>query len=387
MSEPGGDWARTVAMLECDGFIKNAVEVLPLVYLVDGAEHGWSAVARECADRHGGTHLPLNAGLRYGMGSQLGGLIYDREYWPLVLTAREITRALVGPDELPVTVGGCIKKCLLNVTPARFPEKNAERLLIYDTCVLADNGLPYQYHDCLPGKYPNLVQWDCTGFYYQLLCRLPSLKLTVFADGLHFDPWTPEEAAKWRDLLQAVAGHKTLRNAVYGTSLGTDAASRRNVYHKDTHPFLREWPDELRLKKKRWRYTSEPNPNFGKVKASPMSLGPGPFRPAAQLIARTGYELCCAESHACNSVYSTVDSVTVRPGDKPHIWLEFGIAHDIARTKAGKQVAGAGEIVARGVWKVGPKQTIWYKAGNRQPIPAQRRNLPTHLFTNDWLRS
>lgn len=403
-----------MSFMDAGGLLSGTQEAMEGVYLSNQPAHGWGAVAYECASYLPGTHQPMRGGCRWGMSQSTAGVIYTYDYWETVQIARGICKQLANPLIVPLSLGGCIRSLLEWVCPVQAPVRQAERFLIGEREGWVDRfgtarrdyyeTVPYQYHDCEPGKYANLTQYDCSGYYFQLISRLPSLKLTVGANNLHFDPWKPDEREKWKELLAAVCGHKTIRNAIYGCGLGTDRPiparnregdtqeriSKHSQYYRDNKPFLivsERYPVGHK-RAGQWHKvkTNKPNPEYGQVVCKPVPLGEGGYRPAMLLIARTGYELCHAESQACNSVYSTVDSVTCRQGYTPKIWEEFGIKFGIAHTKSGKPAQGKSEICARGVWRVGPRSTVWYKKGNRDYIDAPRPlNPPRHLYTNDWL--
>ena len=67
------------------------------------------------------------------------------------------------------------------------------------------------------------------------------------------------------------------------------------------------------------------NKATGEPKINWHCFGPGPFRPAALLVAEAARGLCRAESAAGGSVYSTVDSVTLLDDREPRVWREWGI--------------------------------------------------------------
>jgi hypothetical protein len=211
---------------------------------------------------------------------------------------------------------------LARVGEGQYPERG-----IYD----ATEASLWGYSDCTPGEYGDAIQWDVRACYLSLLRALPTWRVSLGWDRLHWHRWRPGEEDRARQLLDQVAEEKALRNAMIGCMAG----SKRGLegWHRG---------EKCRL---------------------PGGLGR--WRPAALVVARTAYELAWLESRACGSVYTATDAVTVVDGCCPEVWPSWGLE---VREKA----AGPAEICSHGVYRVGVHATEWYRRGSRYPIPESR---------------
>lgn len=372
-------WRAAVKDVENCGFIGRVEEIAPCVHVAMTGEHGWGAVASLLADHLPGQLLPLpHGGIGWKCGGHaLAGNIIATDDLDAVLAGRWCVRQLTDAswDSIPWTLGGLARKLLTwAADPGAMkykPSAYAEELLFNDEhkrrCGKlarrpfgrsadddADrlNQRDVQYHDCTPGVYSQAYMWDVDSYYWRLLGRLRSLRVQITPRGLQWLDFTPDERARWKDVLEATREERVLRNSLWGKSLGT---------YKPMLSYSR-------------------GGEVGKPTQTNIPGHPGPFRSAALLVARSGSELCQLQSLAVGSVYSTVDSVTVLDGSRPRLWESLGF--ECERKGDGTEA----EICHLGSWRVsGNKATKPYIKGERDPGPVPPGVPPARLWYKEWL--
>jgi len=316
--------------------------VAPGVWACSHTGHGWGQVAYDLACQLPGQIWPGRKGCSW-VCNGLAGQLIDIDDVPDLRHATD-TLADLGIREEEYWSMGRAARALLGwvADPATCPVNND---------VLLD-GIEIGYHDCQPGVYECATMYDCKSYYFRLLERLPSLRVIATKDALIWDQMTPCEKARWKDALQAVEGCKVLRNSLVGCAMG--ASGKTLAYKRDP-----ERP--------------------GRAVAFQLRLPGGPFRGAGLLIIRSAYELCQLASLQTDSVYSTIDSVVTESSLRPKVWEDLGLQ---VERKAG----GLAVICRRGCWKVGPKETLPYKAGYRLSVPVSRAETPHTQYWRQWLQ-
>lgn len=334
------------------GFINEYNEIAPGVYITPGGNFGWSSIARELSVILPGTFLPqvTRGGLVWQKGSITAGrLVFERNLKQIRL-AQRLVRYLMGElDEhsIPWSIGGACNKCLRwSVAPQKWVPKSG-KLLMNDQFGERD----FQYHDCSPGAYKYVYQWDASGYYWNLISRLESPRVSIGSNPnrpVIFEPLETEEAAKWRELIDLTQpGDKGIGGSIYksiwGSMLGSNPTQKQIIYSRGklVKPYFRA----------------------------------GVLRAGAMLVSRMGSELCHLAALETDSLYSTVDSVTSLSPNRPVVWQAQGLP---SRCKW----EGEGDIRGRGCWRIGVNQTIPYKLGQgMEGNPVRRRDdLPNLLY-------
>jgi len=365
---------RAVLVLARRGMLRNVYEIVPNVWAGDPETIGWAGVAFELAHYlRGQIRLTRgNNGVSWinGRGGPHGMLVPTG----LVQTLHDCREMLsvIGINDGPLdgfwSVGAMARRLLTWVDKAQPYEKQVE-------CVL--DGFPYGYHDCKPGVYegapeyirntlpshdlfnlqpadmpnpeyrPELTMYDATAYYWNLIQRLRSLRITPYPNGAVSQwPMPPEASARWKRLKKDIndasdqgdkrkrRSFKTLRNSMCGVMAGS------------LQPGIAYCRDYL---------------NGRVIRIQPQGRR-GPFAGAGLLVVRIGGELCREESLTTESVYSTIDCVVSRSRE-PSVWKSHGLPY-------GVKASGSGVIVARGVWRIGVEQTLRYGKGEEErPIP------------------
>ena len=345
-------WNETINDLTLCGFLADPVELGQNVYAATPTQ-GWRAAARELAGRLPGQILP-GAGCSWRMGARTDGVLIDHRNRTRIDAARDIQREVMGADNLAWSVGGVARRMLAwAATPQPYPREqergHAERLY--------EPGEDIGYHSCAPGWYEEAELWDVSACYATLLRRLPSLRVTVTPQKrLLWHRMGAEERDRWQEVLSAVWDHKTLRNALWGTCLGS---------YKRQYAYANDGPGACRIIR----------PVFG----------PGPFRPAALVVARTAKELCAEESCNISSIYGTIDSVMSPAYNRlPAVWRRVGLECSVKHR-------GKAHVCARGTWAFWGESsgallhaTIPYQRGSREAI-AIERSVVTPTIYPQWL--
>lgn len=304
------------------------------------ATDGWAAVALECSRHTGGQWWPSDSGVTWLCG-RAGQWVTDAGNVADVRAARELAQRVTGMEQgdeaaLPGWSIGSAARMLIKwaISPQRF-EGSLNGLL---------SGSQFGYHDCAPGNYANLTQWDVRSCYYTLLSRLPSPKASFVNGRVLWHKPEASERCKWREVVEAVGKDKALRNSLLGCMVGR--AGESTVYSKGS---------TLAVKGRK-----------------------GPLVGGGLVVVRTACELCMASSEELSSVYSNVDCVTTGSDLTPKLWPAAGLEV--------RQVAvGRGEICSRGIYRVGRKTTEWYRRGSRFQVEVPRAPLPPVEVALQWL--
>ena len=366
-------------MFQC-GFLSEYQILEPGVVVAQDTQ-GWDEVFSGLAERLPGILMPSkndSGGVWICGGGKTNppphGIIISRDAYTHTLAARECLRDLgVIGTMLPkplFSVGSCARALLAWAFTEPHYEPSSERLL---------DGITFGFHACKPGRYicreprtipnpapadltdsavevpnpahkPPIILWDVKSYYYNLICRLPSMRVSTYRNALKFWNARPDERARWRDVLEAVRDNKPLRNSLAGACLGS----------------------------------LKPSPAFTSANAVPGTVrrisvpgSPGPFRAAGLLVVRSGYELCQRQFIETDSVYGTIDSVA-NSGARPRVWESVGLT---ATVRAG----GNAEICHRGSYRIGVFQTKPYAQGSRSVVPVAPTEPPGVLFYKQWL--
>lgn len=327
----------------------------PCEYLEDGVwigkatAQGAANASRELSKLLPGMVMPMGegGGLLWQMGRNTAARVVPPDQLPAIRDAQRICEYLVPITpkyKKPWSLGGAALRLLLWVAPKAPRQFNADKFTLSDQFGYRD----YQYHDCYPGRYDHVTQWDAKGYYWHIMARIPTLYITITPRGIIKHPMTIDQYARWGDLIRVLnpdweGGGNPLYRSVWGAALGGNPNNPRLIYIDGVPGYI--------------------------------DMDPGPFRPAALLVCRAGSELCQTAAYEANSVYSTVDSVTTEKLSRPIAWSKYSIP---IRPK----FRGEAHIIARGVWSIGPHQTIPYKDENmRVPTPIDRNPaLPTVLY-------
>jgi len=207
-----------------------------------------------------------------------------------------------------------------------------------------------------PAYRAPVVLWDVKSYYYNMISRLPSVRVSVFRNAVKFWNLRPDERARWRDVLDAVRDNKPLRNTIAGACLGSFKPSLAFTSAPDKKASTTE---------------------TGTVRRIAVPGSAGPFRAAGLLVVRSGYELCQRQYIDSNSVYGTIDSIA-NSGTRPKVWESVGLT---ATVKAG----GNAEVCHRGSYRIGAFQTKPYATGSRIAAPKDAGEPPAILFYKKWL--
>lgn len=297
------------------------------------APGGWAEAARYLSTSTGGMWFFREYGLTHVCGSKRMCVVEPPQV-PGIMEARLVCRDLgVDPGW---SIGSCANRILHSMGRPQYAEKGAARLLSESRC---------GYQDVCPGEYEHCDYYDVESYYFTLLRRLPSWRVTLPDDGPPI--WLgmrASEVSRRRAIEEAVGGHKRLRNAIWGCMLGS--ASGTTYYHKG--------------------------------KACLWSGRRGPFYPAACLLARSAWEITRDVAEETDSVYSYVDAVMVRDGLYPQLWDDLGF-------RIGTKASGPAEVCWNLCYKCGNRQSVWYQRGSRWREPLPRSVRPDHLYYRQWV--
>ena len=344
-------------MLRSQQLLGETTEIAYGVHLCERPPWGWSDLAKEISRHVGGTVMPQLArgGLIWQMGSITAGRLIFVDNLPPIKKVQRLCRYLIGDaieDDLPWSIGGGANRILKWVTP---PQKWVPQ---YGRAFLSDQfgARTYQYHDCQPGTYEYVYQWDAKAYYWNILNLLPSLYVYPTSNPnrpLVFGYMEDDAVARWREAIGLMVPGKdgafgSIYKSLWGTMLGSNPNNPQIQYVRGV------------LKKPHFR--------------------PGVLRPAALLIARAGAELCHLCAREVGSVYSTVDCVTSLSPDRPGTWLAHGLPCEC-------KYEGDADIRGWGNWRIGPKMTIPYQRGDQggTGYVERRDSLPNVLYFTSFL--
>lgn len=326
------DIYEDMLLLEGEGLVRG---VAPLHddCVVASPTDGWGRVARRWSELVGGQVWCGDHGLTWAYGSKCRW-VQEESMLPAIRASRFVCEALGTSGGW--SIGSCARSLLKLIAPTQRFVGSGNLLM---------QNIPYGYHDCIPGHYDDAMLVDCCQCYYMLWSRLKSVYLDVERSGrLLWRKMLRSEEDAYQRVTSAVVACKPLRNALVGCSLG--AIEPRQYYHAGVAKLLKGQR--------------------------------GPFRPAAQLIYRTAYELCLDASYEVDSIYSATDSVTSIDGRYPTSWERYGLATRI-------QASGPAEICRPGIYMIGSKYTHWYRLGSRFTEALPRADRPARDVAATWL--
>lgn len=302
------EWAH---LDECDPL--GSLEPVSDELVVARRHRPWREVAEWASARLPGQWYYKERGVTWTCGSWRLWVV-DAEQVPSVLEARRVASAL--GLEAGWSVGSNAYAILRFLPRAQYPYKSALRLV--------PRGGP-GYHDCCPGEYEWATMYDVRGYYFSHLERAPSLwPVLCGGDKLIWGRWRGHEEARWRRVLDAVRGAKSLRNALVGCMAGRKAGT----------------PYYCRGVKKEWRGSA------------------GPYRTLAHAVWRSGWELASLQSVSGGSLYTNTDCVVLLDTARPSVWEDLGFECRI-------EDAGVADVCSQGIYRVGQKETGWYSRGSR----------------------
>lgn len=310
-----------------------------LTRILDGlytctARDGWSSLAKSWSTLAGGVWVPRDHGLTWRNGSKSLWVIEPRNLRAL-LDAREVaTRRDLDPG---YSYGQVASHLLSWVTTRAYFDPPTERLL---EC------WPIGYHDCYPGHYPNAINWDATSYYHTLLTRLPSFRPHTLTSGkVIWETMPRDESRRWQEVLSETLPHKTLRNSLWGTMLGS--VDKQRAWHRGQPCMLSGYR--------------------------------GSQRAAAIVLGSTAGALCRKAACEVDSVHGHTDSVMTVTCAYPQIWDDWGF-------RIGIKGEGACEVQGPGIYIVGGLPTKLYEAGARVGIKIARRSLQDVPTFASWAK-
>jgi hypothetical protein len=316
-----------------DAALVTLREITPQFYTATSRD-GWARACQSMSLLGGGQWWPKETGLTWCMGRRHIWVVEPSQV-PGILAARAIVTAL--GLECGYSIGSAARALLRFVGPAQYHYKSSLAL----TAETGD-----AYIECHPGQYLNSCLYDCKSYYYSLLRRLPTWRVTVRSSGgLRLHGTFSGEDDRRVVVLDRVCSHKLLRNALIGCMVGRQTGSP--YYHKGDRKLHRG--------------------------------GPGLFRGAGLLIRRTAWELTRRASVQTDSKLSNTDCVLSQDGLYPEEWDRYGLVVE-------QRLEGDAEVCAPTIYRVGSHLTVWYGKGSRfmdaQPRPA----LPSREYVDEWLR-
>lgn len=266
-------------------------------------------VARELSEQVGGMVYLGPTSLTWVMGRNACRMV-NWELREEIERAQAHVAALTGACEA-VSPGGMARELLEWVGHSQTPSSLARAAV--EAC-------QWHYVRTRCGHHGEGAQYDIRRAYHQLLQRLPGPEVVWAGDEPMFGMADPEVEERWAAMVRAVEGLKQVRNCVVGCMLGGGPGV--HCWHK------------------------------GQVRRLPGK--PGPMYNTAALVVRTLYEVCELEAESGEAVYANTDSVMLLGGQIPTVWPDLAL---------GYRLEAAGEVEVRGIgsYRVGPKETGWYR--------------------------
>lgn len=356
----GREWKTALFELQSEGWISGLTEIGERSFAANTMQ-GWAVVAMLLSEKGLGGQLIPGKGVGWRYGKYRGGTLmqYDRKTLADVLGGyhkgeyvkgvRDILKEVVKGTDLEHKVSDCwsVGNAARNILatvgkpdyyqkPARSKKDPAQ--FGHMETLFSDERFR-GYHDCEPGIYENVTLWDIKSCYATLLTRAStekkfSLRPRLDEYGLYWKKNKPGERERFLDAIGACWEHPTLRNSLFGVSLG----SYKPVY-----------------------YYSK-NKETGETERGFFVIGAGQYRPLALLVLRSMSELCHEQSLLCLSKYTTIDSVAIVGDSIPALWRDHGLTVE-------RKFTGNAEFRGRGNW------AFWY--GNSPK--------PVDLESSEWL--
>jgi hypothetical protein len=179
--------------------------------------------------------------------------------------------------------------------------------------------------------------------YWTLWGLLPSLRVTLAGGKLRWHSEDSAEQERRRLVQERVGAHKLLRNALVGCAAGSGGR-------------LSAWHDGRRCG---------------------VRGGYGPLRPAALVVRRVAAELAYLASEEVQSVYTSTDAVVTERGRWPSCWPAAGL---VVR----EVLAGEADIRAPGIYRVGQRDTYFYRLGSMHVHEVEREPPPGWSALPSW---
>lgn len=294
----------------------------------------WGHMALNCSRNNNGVFHPNHHSVRWQLGRN-NHYILASDGVEETLRIRELAKKVTG-QEVGYSYGAAARAL---IKWALLPLEPNER----DPLML--KGGFVGYHQCKAGRYKNMVHYDASACYFQLISRLESPRLYLNRDlELIFCPMLPHERSKWNEVLEITRGEKLLRNSIWGAMLG--GSNSRVSFHK------------------------------GERKMSGAYYGT--HYAAAALVARSAWELCRAACVDTGAVYAQTDGIICQKDQFPMWWDKIGIEYSV-------KAYGTAHIIRQHCWKCGSKKTKWYESDDNFPEDSPMPDSPQRYFHFDWL--
>lgn len=295
---------------------------------------GWADVARWYSIRQGGQWWPKATGATWCLGRRIQWLVEPHCVAPIV-EARGIVQSF-GSD-CGYSIGSAARALLKYIGHPQYHYKN---------CLLLTSETGPAYVDCTPGQYPDAAMYDCKSYYYAILKRLPTWRLSLTSAGkLQFHGNYVGEEDRREQVLRAVGGHKLLRNALVGCMCGR----------------------------------SKGQPYYFRGRQLAHRGGPGLYRGAGLLVRRVAWELTQRASLDTDSKLSNTDCVLTSGGLYPGVWDDLGLV-------VSRLYEGDADVCCPVIYKVGAYETHWYERGSRFRQATPRPALPELSYVGSWMR-
>lgn len=342
------EWEKACRVLLAEGLISGGGMINGRACASNAeVKTGWARIAKRLSQELSGQLIPTMGGGVIRLSSQKGqrggrvtGYLIQEGDLKETLRARANLATLgLEDEEIPWNVTGCAGRLLKYVGEPQKFEKSA-------AFVWRGRGKIF-YHECAPGKYKDLSYWDVRACFYTLLCRLPSLYVSIGPNDIDFFSMPPGARERWRDVQTVVTYQKLLRNSMWGRACGnTPNAGPRIFYHRGNRKEFRG--------------------------------GPGPFAAAAWLVAASAWDLNRAAAEETGAVYGTADSIIAPITRAPAAWRNAGLDYEAVPP-------GAAEICHRGSYLVAGKQTQTYYNGSRAYKETPRPPSPPCNYAPQWV--
>lgn len=264
---------------------------------------------KELSERFGGNFFVGRGGhITWQCGRNSVKVINERNL-PMIEDARDIAVQLVG-DPCGWTIGSIARKLVAWIGSAGdLPTTLARRNVI--DC--------WSFKKCNPCTMELGTMYDLDSCFFTILTRAVTLRPRFTTKGLIWTSPEDGEEQRFRELLEAVKGHKLLRNAIIGAMVGGSKSKA-----------------------------------FAKGKSHTFWTNRGPRVELGAAVVRTAYELTMLETNALGAVYANTDAVIV-PGDvEPKIWKAAALPY---------KIVDRGEAVIQGIglYKIGNTVTKAYR--------------------------
>lgn len=292
----------------------------------------WHEACRVLSTLAGGQWRPKDSGLVWSMGRQVLWVVA-----PHALESVEAARCVAMPwvDDPGWSIGS-VSRGLLAALGEGQPAANSDHHLWQDASI----GLRV----CRPCIAQEGTIYDASAYYYSIMRRLPSLTCLPLADGkCSWFRQTRSEAVLRNAIMDAIGTHKLLRNAVWGSMVGS----------------------------------TTPGPYYHRGELRTGFAMKGKFRPSGEMLARAAYELTLMVAYEVDSVYTHTDCVTSIGGLYPSIWEANGYSFR-------EHYSGYTHINNCCSVKCGPHESKLYDPIDYVQQTIELPSLPRHLYGRGW---